>query len=96
MGKYAFRKKLVWKIGLAFLAKGVKKIKQKTDYSEYGGAPVLGFNKLVIKSHGRSNAKAIMNATKAALRSVEYDFVGTVSESIKKFNEKHAVDFMEI
>lgn len=96
MGKYAFKKKFVWKVGLSLLAKGVKKIKEKTDYSEYGGAPILGFNKLVIKSHGRSNAKAIKNATKAALRSVEHDFVGQVAGSIQKFNEKHAVDFMDI
>lgn len=96
MGKYAFKKKLVWKIGLAFLAKGVKKIREKTDYSEYGGAPILGFNKLVIKSHGRSNAKAIKNATKAAMRSVEHDFVGHIADSIKKFNDKHALDFMDI
>lgn len=96
MGKYAFEKKLTWKIGLAFLSKGVKRIKEKTDYSEYGGAPILGFNKLVIKSHGRSNAKAIMNATKAALRSVEHDLVGHIADSIQKFNDKHAVDFMDI
>lgn len=96
MGKYAFKKKLIWKIGLALLAKGVKKIKEKTDYSEYGGAPILGFNKLVIKSHGRSNAKAIKNATKAAFRSVKHDFVGQMENSIKQFNEKHAVDFMDI
>jgi len=96
MGKYAFKKKLMWKVGLALLAKGVKRIKEKTDYSEYGGAPILGFNKLVIKAHGRSNAKAIMNAVKVALRSVEHDFVGHVSDSIQKFNDKHAVDFMEI
>jgi len=96
MGKYAFKKKLLWKIGLTLLAKGVKRIKEKTDYSEYGGAPILGFNKLVIKSHGRSNAKAIMNATRAALRSVEHDFVGHIAGSIQAFNDKHAVDFMEI
>jgi len=96
MGKYAFKKKLIWKVGLTLLAKGVKKIKEKTDYSEYGGAPILGFNKLVIKAHGRSNAKAIMNAVKVAVRSVEHDFVGHVADSIQNFNEKHAVDFMDI
>lgn len=96
MGKYAFKKKLIWKVGLTLLAKGVKRIKEKTDYSEYGGAPILGFNKLVIKAHGRSNAKAIKNAVKVAMRSVEHDFVGQVAESIKKFNDKHAVDFMDI
>lgn len=96
MGKYAFKKKLIWKVGLTLLAKGVKRIKEKTDYSEYGGAPILGFNKLVIKAHGRSNAKAIKNAVKVAIRSVEHDFVGHVAGSIQKFNDKHAVDFMDI
>lgn len=96
MGKYAFKKKLIWKVGLTLLAKGVKRIKEKTDYSEYGGAPILGFNKLVIKAHGRSNAKAIKNAVKVARRSVEHDFVGHVAGSIQKFNDKHAVDFMDI
>jgi len=96
MGKYAFKKKFIWKVGLALLAKGVKRIKEKTDYSEYGGAPILGFSRLVIKAHGRSNAKAIKNAVKVAVRSVEHDFVGHVADSIQKFNDKHAVDFMEI
>ena len=32
------------------------------DYSEYGGAPLLGTAKPVIKAHGNSNAKAIKNA----------------------------------
>lgn len=96
MGKYAFKKKFIWKVGLTLLAKGVKRIKEKTDYSEYGGAPILGFNKLVIKAHGRSNAKAIKNAVKVASRSVKHDFIGQVAESIQKFNDKHAVDFMEI
>src|SRR4030067_185838 len=40
----------------------LKKIKKRVDYSEYGGAPILGFEKLVIKAHGRSKAKAIKNA----------------------------------
>lgn len=96
MGKFAFKEKLTWKIGLAMLSNGIKRIKAKADYSEYGGAPILGFNRLVIKSHGRSNAKAIKNATLAAYRSVEHDIVGHMTESIKKFNEKHALDFMDI
>ncbi|RMH61686.1 MAG: phosphate acyltransferase PlsX [Calditrichaeota bacterium] len=96
MGKYAFKKKLTWKIGLAFLAKGIKKVKRKTDYSEYGGAPILGFNHLVIKAHGRSNAKAIKNATKVALRSVEHNFIDHVARSIQAFNEKHQADDLAI
>jgi len=96
MGKYAFKKKLSWKIGLAFLAKGVKKVKMKTDYSEYGGAPILGFVQPVIKAHGRSDAKAVMNAVKVALRTVRQDIVGHISGSIEAFNERHQADALDI
>jgi len=95
-GRYAFKKKLAWKIGIAFLASGMKRLKQKTDYSEYGGAPILGFEKLVIKAHGRSNAKAITNAIKIAKRSAEEDVSGHISESVVKFNKQHKIDFMDI
>lgn len=44
--------------------KGVARVNEKLDYSEYGGALVLGCRGVVIKAHGRSKAKAIMNAIK--------------------------------
>jgi glycerol-3-phosphate acyltransferase PlsX len=53
---------VVRKIG-ALLTKGAfADIKKRTDYSEYGGAPLLGVKGGCIISHGRSNAKAIKNA----------------------------------
>ena len=95
-GKYAFRKKLTWKIGMALLAGGVKKLKARTDYSEYGGAPILGLEKLVIKAHGRSNAKAIANAIDVAKRSVAGDVTNHIADSIRKFNSQHQMDFLDI
>jgi len=95
-GKYAFKKKITWKVGLALLSSGVKKIKRKTDYSEYGGAPILGFQKLAIKAHGRSNAKAISNAIRIAKRSAEEKVCENISNSIHDFNAKHRIDFIEI
>lgn len=95
-GKYAFKEKLSWKIGIALLASGMKRLKEKTDYSEYGGAPILGFENLIIKAHGRSNAKAIKNAIKIAQRSVKEDVCHHISSSILKFNRLHKLDFIEI
>ena len=95
-GKYAFKKKFQWKIGLALLASGVKRLKKKTDYSEYGGAPILGFEKVVIKAHGRSNAKAITNAIKVAKQTIEQDVSGNIARSIAEFNTQHRLDFLEI
>ena len=40
------------------------------DYATYGGAPILGFEQLFIKAHGRSTAPAIANAVKVAAKAV--------------------------
>jgi glycerol-3-phosphate acyltransferase PlsX len=54
------------KVG-ALLAKGAfADIRKRTDYSEYGGAPLLGVNGGCIISHGRSSANAIKNAVRVA------------------------------
>ncbi len=95
-GKYAFKKKFSWKVGMALLSSGVKELRERTDYSEYGGAPILGFEKLIIKAHGRSNAKAIANAIHVARRSIQEDVCSHIAQSIKDFNAKHRIDFIEI
>lgn len=95
-GKYAYGKKFTWKVGLALLSKGVKHLKSKTDYTEYGGAPILGFRKLVIKAHGRSNEKAIANAIRVAVKAVQDETCDHIAESIAEFNAKHRIDFIDI
>src|SRR6266511_4128912 len=60
------KKNLVRQTG-AFLVKGaLKNLIQRMDYTEYGGAPLLGVNGGCIVCHGRSNAKAIKNAIRVA------------------------------
>jgi glycerol-3-phosphate acyltransferase PlsX len=41
-------------------------VKKRLDYSEFGGAPLLGARQICIICHGRSNAKAIRNAIRIA------------------------------
>ena len=50
------------KIGYLLMKPAIKNFKKRTDYDEYGGAPLLGINGTSIISHGRSSAKAIKNA----------------------------------
>jgi phosphate acyltransferase len=54
------------KLGYLFARKAVGRIKKKLDYSEYGGAPLLGVDGVVIISHGRSTPKAMKNAIRIA------------------------------
>lgn len=54
------------KLGYMMIKPAIKNFKKKTDYSEYGGAPLLGINGTCIISHGRSSARAIKNAIRVA------------------------------
>jgi len=50
------------------LAKGAfERFRQRTDYTEYGGAPLLGINGGCFIGHGRSNAHAVQNAVRRAI-----------------------------
>jgi len=54
------------RLGYLMMKPAIKNFKKKTDYDEYGGAPLLGINGACIISHGRSTAKAIKNALRVA------------------------------
>ncbi len=61
--KTHIKKSIPAKIGAFMMKKKVfRKLKEKVDYAEYGGAPLLGVKGCAIISHGKSNAKAIKNA----------------------------------
>ncbi|MCK4441338.1 MAG: phosphate acyltransferase PlsX, partial [Sulfurovaceae bacterium] len=76
--KTQIRKSIPAKIGALLMKKKVfKKLKNKVDYAEYGGAPLLGVNGCAIISHGKSNAKAIKNAI---FQAIAYNDSGVNSE----------------
>lgn len=52
------------------------------DYAEYGGAPILGVPHILIKSHGRSRAKAIRQAILVAKEAVEMDMIGKITSAL--------------
>ena len=55
-----------------------------TDWQKYGGAPILGFDRICIKAHGRSGPRAIKNAIKVANRCVEQDLAGRISRQLEQ------------
>ncbi len=54
------------RLGYLMIKPAIRGFKKRTDYSEYGGAPLLGINGISIISHGRSSARAIKNAIRVA------------------------------
>lgn len=69
-------------IGGLLLHSSFRAFKKEIDYSEYGGAPLLGVNGVSIIGHGRSNAKAIKNAIRVAKEEVENKFNEKILEAI--------------
>jgi glycerol-3-phosphate acyltransferase PlsX len=63
-------------------------LRKRLDYSEYGGAPLLGVNGGCIVCHGSSNAKAIRNAIRVAAEYVETDVTGKIRESISALHRE--------
>jgi len=94
--KMAFKARIAWKLGLLFLRKGLNMLKEITDYAEYGGAPLLGFEKMVIIAHGRSNEKAISNAIKVAGKCVRDDVCGQIKNYITELEGKAGLEYKRL
>ena len=78
----------VTKIGALTMRKQLKNMKSQFDTSEHGGAPLLGISKPVIKAHGSSDARAIMNAVRQAVAYTEtgvtYDIAAHAGSLLQK------------
>ncbi|PAF44452.1 phosphate acyltransferase PlsX [Helicobacter sp. 11S02596-1] len=84
-------KSCVWGLLGGLLLKGVfKNLKKKMDYAEYGGAPLLGVNKTVIISHGKSNARAIECAIYQAIRAIESNVCDKIAQAFSNRTDNPA------
>ncbi|SFR01178.1 phosphate acyltransferase PlsX [Desulfoscipio geothermicus] len=70
------------KIGATLTLPAMRNLKKRLDYSEYGGAPLLGVNGVAIVCHGTSRALAIKNALFRARESVEAGLIGAIGASL--------------
>ena len=85
--KNMFLKNIKTKFAALLLKDGIKDFKKKMDYTEFGGAPLLGISKPVIKAHGSSNATAFKNAIHQAILFSEKEVIQTISDNITKGKE---------
>ncbi len=74
------------KIGAAISKPAFKRFKKDLDYTEYGGALLLGAAGGVLKAHGSSNAKAIKSTLRQAAEFVETDVVNIIKKEISKIS----------
>ncbi|MFA6808724.1 MAG: phosphate acyltransferase PlsX [Eubacteriales bacterium] len=72
------------KLGALAIKSGLKEIAKTMDYSEYGGAPLLGVNGTSIICHGTSKEKAIYNAIRVARECVEAGIIERIKVELEK------------
>ncbi len=66
----------------------LRKTKRRLDYAEYGGAQLLGVNGVIVIAHGRSNARAVFNAIRAARDGVQNGVLRVIEEIAREVPAK--------
>jgi glycerol-3-phosphate acyltransferase PlsX len=70
------------RIGLLLLQRALERFERRIDFTEYGGAPLLGVSGVVVIGHGRSTAKAIKNGVRVAAECVRNRVIESIREGI--------------
>lgn len=89
--KNEVQKSISSQVGFMLAKKSINDFKKWFDYSEYGGAPLLGVNGGVIIGHGRSSAPAIKNAIQAAYSFAERNVLKHLEDSLEVSHDLHTL-----
>lgn len=80
--KRELKKSPIAMLGALLMKTKLSHVRKQADYAEYGGAPLLGVNGLVMISHGRSDARAIKNAIRATIHEVENNIIAAIISEV--------------
>ncbi len=81
--KGVLTKNLKNKLAAAMILKDMNELKKQFDYSEHGGAPILGARKPVFKAHGNADAQTFKSAIRLLIQYTERDVIGEISSALK-------------
>ena len=82
--KHVYLKNSLTKLSVLPVKNGFKELKETLDFNEYGGAPLMGIRKPVIKAHGSSEAKTFKNAIRQAIEYAGSGVIETIEESVSE------------
>ena len=72
------------KLGGMLIRPGVRQLRRRIDWREFGGAPLLGIDGVAVVAHGRSDARAIQNAIRVTRDAVQNQLVGKIRAEVGK------------
>src|SRR6202022_2939701 len=74
------------KLGGLLIRPGVRELRARVDWREFGGAPLLGIDGVAVVAHGRSDARAIMTAIRGTREAIDNPLVGKIRAEVGKGN----------
>jgi glycerol-3-phosphate acyltransferase PlsX len=72
------------KLGGMLIRPGVRQLRARVDWREFGGAPLLGIDGVAVIAHGRSDARAVKNAIRVARDAVQNQLVGKIRAEVAR------------
>ncbi len=79
----AVKRRLLWRLGMRLLSRGLREGSHLTEHAGYGGAPLLGFEQLLLKVHEHARADVIANAVKLAAKTVRDGVAGEIVTALQ-------------
>jgi glycerol-3-phosphate acyltransferase PlsX len=76
---------ITMRVGSLLTRRALRRFRRRVDYSEYGGAPLLGVTGVTVVGHGRSSARAVRNAVAMAYRFAAHQFIKRVEREVAAF-----------
>ena len=90
--KKIYKKNTLTKLSAAIIKKDITAFKKEFDASEYGGAPILGISRPVIKSHGSSDALEIKNAVRQAINYVNTGIILEIAKQSRRSDDSQTAE----
>ena len=75
-------KTIAGKVGGLLIRNGVRQLRNRIDWREFGGAPLLGIDGVAVVAHGRSDARAVKNAIRVTRDAVQNQLVGKIRAEV--------------
>ena len=86
--KDMFTQNMMTKMSYLMMKDQLRQLKHQFDAAEYGGAPLLGLQKPVIKAHGSSDARAVCNAVRQAEAFVKTGVIGQIADIMQEMQKQ--------
>jgi glycerol-3-phosphate acyltransferase PlsX len=88
LARYASKDRLLWRAAMGMISSGVGRLRRLTDWPEYAGAPILGYEHLLVRLSGGSGAQAVANAIKVTAKAVQRGLTAEIGARLEEVQHR--------